>query len=734
MQLKEIQVSITNVCSIGCPYCYKSKLEPTFLSEKNLDSIIKVAKENKIDTIRLTGGDIFEHPDLLEFLRKIKIANLNIVANVSIQRMKRFEEISSLIDYCLLSFQNPEQIFERQDQLINQIKENPKIKIMACMVFQGSLDLERIFEGIKEIGFEDFFFLRDVTGEKETYLQGLLDLSEKIVEWNSKEHKIKNPIKIANAFPLCLVSKDGSKYCDGGQNDDGNNFVYINENGDLKLNSYSSIIIANIAGVAPTEFEEKISKTIEEAAEPFRSDKICQECKIKDKCLGGIKAKEKISEDPLTKFRGKSPRDKYFFKLQQDLLQFLPETEFKGEYIPTYFRDSHFFMQYPSLENLKTENSTEDIIQKINETNKELSLYLHFPFCNSRCQFCSVKKYPNEYIESYINFMLEEIDRFSEVLQTKDIGHIYLGGGTPTLIGKENFQKIFDKLFSHIPKENVKEISIETFPKDFDKELFDYLSNYVTRISIGIQCFSDKLLEQFKRDSTVNDMKDFLDKIKDYNFIKSIDIIYGLYLDEEIEDYEKDLREILSYSPDNITYQPLHNNKKLQESDEIFFLDYAKKLDKLNNRGREILKEQGYLQYTSEDFHKIGKPKFQYQLNLLQSGNMLGLGVGTYSFIEDTYLLHRSKNSWKKFQLDKNLMMLHELSFKTRNLSLDLEEINKKYNLNYQTNFSDSIGYLKNKKLIELENNQIKVTPEGLNYVDLISQVLMLNNFDYKIK
>jgi len=617
---------------------------------------------------------------------------------------------------------------------MKQIKENPRIKFMACMVFQKNLPLKKIFKNIKEIPLEDFFFLRDINSEEENYLLDLIRLSEKITKWNSEKNKIRNPIKIANAFPLCLVSKEASEYCDGGLNDDGNSFIYINENGDIKLNSYSQLVIGNVAGVSPIEFKGVISKAKEETSKPLQEDNLCQNCKIKEKCFGGIKAKNEITKDPLTKFRGESPKDKCFFKLQQDLLKFLPETEFQGDYSPMYFRDSHFFMQYPSLENLKTESSTEDIIQKIRKTDKELSLYLHFPFCNSRCKFCSVKKYPNQHIDSYVNFMLEEIERFSEILQTKNINHIYIGGGTPTLIGKENFKKIFGKLFSYIPKENIKEMTMEAFPKDFDKELFDYLQNYITRLSIGVQCFNNKILNQFTRNATVNDMKKFLNKLKDYNFTKNIDLIYGLYLDESIEDYEKELEEILDFNPDHITYQPLHNDKKLQDSDEIFFLDYAKKLDKLNRCGREILKERGYQQYTSEDFHKIGKSKFQYQLNLLQSGNMLGIGIDTYSFIEDTYFTHQTKNSWKKFRLSKNLMMLHEISFKMRNLILDIEQINKKYNIDYKTIFSDSLEYLKSKNLIQLNNNKINITPKGLNYVDFISQVLMLNNFDYKIK
>ncbi|MCK5449258.1 radical SAM protein [Candidatus Pacearchaeota archaeon] len=727
MQLKELQVSITNVCSIGCSYCYKSKLAPTFLSEKSLDNIIAIAKENDIDTLRLTGGDIFEHPDILEFLRKIKIANLKVIANISIQRIKRFDEISQFIDYCLLSFQNADQILEYKESLTRRINENPKIKFMVCMVFQKNLPLEKIFEDIREIPLEDFFFLRDINSEEKDYLLDLLKLSEKIVIWNSKENKIRNPIKIANAFPLCLVSRKALEYCDGGQNDDGNNFIYINENGDIKLNSYSSVVLGNILGTSPLEFKEIISKAKENASEPL-SDDICQSCKIKERCLGGIKVKDEITKDPLTKFRGESLKDKYFSNLQKNLTYMLPETKNQADYIPIYFRHSDFFMQYPTLDQWKTPSSFEELIEKIKNSpvEKEFGLYLHFPFCNSRCKFCGIQKYPNQHIKSYIDFMLKEIEKFKEVLITNNIRYIYIGGGTPTTIGKENFQKIFDKLFSYLPKENIKEITMETFPSNFDKKFFDYLQNYITRLSIGVQCFNDKILQEFGRPSTIEEMTSFFNSLKNYTFTKSIDIIYGVYLDD-MDSYESEMETMLSLNPDNVTYQPLHNSKRILESDELFFIEYSKKLDWLNKKGRLILDSNGYRQYTAEDFHKIGKPKFEYQINFLNQGNILGIGINTFSFVGKTYFANMTKDNYKKFELQGEQDELHKISLKSRLLNFEIEE-------KYKLRFSDSLNYLQNKNIIIIENNKIEITKEGLNYVDLISQILMINNFNYKQK
>jgi coproporphyrinogen III oxidase-like Fe-S oxidoreductase len=299
-------------------------------------------------------------------------------------------------------------------------------------------------------------------------------------------------------------------------------------------------------------------------------------------------------------------------------------------------------------------------------------------------------------------------------------------------MGLENFKRIFNALFTYLKKENIKEITLEIFPSKFDKELFDYLKDYITRISIGIQCFNDKTLEKFNRNAKIVEMIDFLKKLKDYPFIKNFDIIYGLYLDN-LEDYEKEIITLLRFNPENITFQPLHNNLKLKQADPIFFQDYVRRLDWLNKKAREIFRKKGYVQYTAEDFYKKGKSKFQYQLNLLSNQDILGIGINTFSFINNQYFFCLGKDKYNSFKLNSYQSFLHELSFKSRLLNLNLKELDKNYNINYKIFSSDSLKYLLEERLISLEGDIIKITKKGLPYVDFISQMLMLNNLDYKI-
>jgi oxygen-independent coproporphyrinogen-3 oxidase len=724
MVLHELQVSLTNKCEIGCPYCYKCKEKPIFLSEDQITKILTLAKSLRIPAIRYTGGDIFEHPNLLKILERTKNEGLNIISNISIKRIDKVKEIVPYSNYILFSFQNGAQVAESSEELTRLIKENPQVKFMACAVFQNLEASEKLLEEVKIIPLNDFFFLRNVNESRKEYLLDLVKLSEILIKQDAG--RIKNKIKIANAFPLCYVSMKAQEICDGGLNDDGKSFVYINENGDIKPNSYSKIFLGNIEERdIGSKLEGIIKICREKCEEVINLNYYCKKCKIKEKCHGGIIAKETYSKDPLTDYQKEFITDhKLMSNLQKNLINFLPNTEFKADPYPLYFRHSDFFMQYPTENHWKQKSSIEELKDIIKKSKKETALYIHLPFCNSRCKFCSVKKYPNEHIESYIQFILGEIENLKEGLESANIKYIYFGGGTPSIIGKANLERIFEKLYSIIKKEEIEEVTIEAFPSNFDEELYDFLKNKVTRVSIGVQSLNNETLKKFCRPSTKEEISKFIKSLQPYPFTKSIDMIYGLYLNNP-DELKKDLNEIISLNLDQVTYQPLHNDPDLTESDEIFFLKKAKTLDRINKIGREVLRKGGYSQYTAEDFNKEGRPKFLYQLNLLNQGNVLGIGINTYSFIENTYFYHESKNEWRKFKLEEKQMKIDKISKSIRLMSSDKIDLEI---------YSDSISYLQERGLIELKSGRIEISEEGKNYLDLISQILVLNNFDYKIR
>ena len=160
------------------------------------------------------------------------------------------------------------------------------------------------------------------------------------------------------------------------------------------------------------------------------------------------------------------------------------------------------FMQY----RLKGQKEIKEFVTNEWKDVEELSLYIHIPFCKTRCKFCEyvVLENTDEYIENeYVELLLKEMNMYSEILKGKRIVGYDLGGGTPTKLSVENLERIttaVNELF-HI-SEGVT-FSIETTPliaaNEPEKIKAVYDMGY-RRISMGVQTVSEKLLSELGRD------------------------------------------------------------------------------------------------------------------------------------------------------------------------------------------------------------------------------------------
>ena len=125
-------------------------------------------------------------------------------------------------------------------------------------------------------------------------------------------------------------------------------------------------------------------------------------------------------------------------------------------------------------------------------TNNYNCLYIHIPFCDHICTYCDFYKKVSkkEKINKYILYLEKEMILKKELL--KNINVIYIGGGTPSSIGLNNLNILFNSLRKYINFDNIIEFSIECNPIDITDELVNLLiDNKVNRISLGIQSLND---------------------------------------------------------------------------------------------------------------------------------------------------------------------------------------------------------------------------------------------------
>ena len=260
------------------------------------------------------------------------------------------------------------------------------------------------------------------------------------------------------------------------------------------------------------------------------------------------------------------------------------------------------------------------------------SLYIHIPFCISKCAYCdffsrAYTSVPDEYITALCNEISYRIKFYKiSVLKT-----IYIGGGTPSLLNENQFQKLFSHIKSQMAFSSDVEITVEVNPDDVSSSLLETLQSCgVNRISCGIQSMNDAALKTACRraDSAAN--KNALSLLKNYwQGDVSVDLISGLPGDDETA-LLKSLEEVCAINPSHISLYSLTIEdetpfgKKLSCGQLSYDFDKA---DKLWLYGRDFLEAHGYKWYEVSNFCKDGK-ECRHNLAYWTHRDYLGCGSG----------------------------------------------------------------------------------------------------------
>ena len=272
----------------------------------------------------------------------------------------------------------------------------------------------------------------------------------------------------------------------------------------------------------------------------------------------------------------------------------------------------------------------------MNISESDYGLYIHIPFCVSKCSYCAFYsvKYNSLQIQSYLNALSLELN-FLPFIPNRP-STIYLGGGTPSLIEIENLYKLFDNLCVDLSSSN--EISIEVNPATISKEkIIRYKDLGINRISVGVQSLDDNELKLLSRIHNRKDVLDTLDILFSQGIENvSVDLIYGIP-SQTTTSLEKTIYTLLdnfpikhistynlNYEQGTKFYEQLENNL-ITPIDENLEVEMYKSI-------QDICENYGLLQYELSSF---AKDNFKCIHNMLYWNNQpyIGLGASAHSFI-----------------------------------------------------------------------------------------------------
>ena len=184
---------------------------------------------------------------------------------------------------------------------------------------------------------------------------------------------------------------------------------------------------------------------------------------------------------------------------------------------------------------------------------KKIGIYLHIPFCKSKCYYCDFISYCNEEesINSYIECMRKEIEfkaleleKFAKNNNEKfKVDTIYIGGGTPSFIKEEYIIKLVNDVKRYFIVDKECEITIEVNPDSASLEkLIGYKKVGINRISIGLQTTEDEFLKEIGRIHNYEQFKEAYNNVKSAGFSNiNVDLMIGLP-NQKLKNIEKSLR------------------------------------------------------------------------------------------------------------------------------------------------------------------------------------------------
>lgn len=266
----------------------------------------------------------------------------------------------------------------------------------------------------------------------------------------------------------------------------------------------------------------------------------------------------------------------------------------------------------------------------------EFSLYIHYPYCISKCPYCDFNSYKFEKIavsEEFLNAYLIELENYYKLIPNKCIKTIFFGGGTPSLMSIKFFSKIMEKINDLWGISDNIEISMEANPTTVEMNKFaEFHKIGINRLSIGIQSLNDNVLRFFKRThNKENGIKAIKIAQNIFNDKYSIDLIYARP-QQKLKDWVNELKEAINLSPYHISLYQLiiAEGTKFYDNNVETMIDT--KASRFYNITNNILEENDLHIYEVSNYAKKGY-ECQHNLTYWNSGEWLGIGAGAHSRI-----------------------------------------------------------------------------------------------------
>ncbi len=408
---------------------------------------------------------------------------------------------------------------------------------------------------------------------------------------------------------------------------------------------------------------------------------------------------------------------------------------------------SYFISNYPPYSQWSAEQlpAIREAMASPPVPNTPLGLYLHIPFCRKRCKFCYFKVFTGvnaEEIERYVSALSREIELVSQqpVMGGRPFRFVYFGGGTPSFLSPKQLNSLAERLRANISWDKAEEVTFECEPGTLSETKVKTLREIgVTRLSLGVENFTDAILEENGRAHLSKEIDRAWQWIRDAGFPNvNIDLISGM-VGETWDNWKYNIRRAIELDPESVTiyqmelpYNTVYSKDLIGTGKESPVADWATK--------------RAWVEYAFEEFKAVGykvssaytvvkeepKVSFSYRDNLWMGADLLATGIASFGHASGVHYQNRPEMpEYLSSLLERNELplgrafvptayqkLIREMVLQLKRGFVEKDYFESKFNVNILDEFANVWHQHAEDGLLTYSDSRVDLTIDGMLRVD----------------
>ena len=371
-------------------------------------------------------------------------------------------------------------------------------------------------------------------------------------------------------------------------------------------------------------------------------------------------------------------------------------------------------------------------------------IYIHIPYCKKACIYCNFHFRTSQNDQREMLKCIElELQSRRDYLKNKIISTIYFGGGTPSLLNKDEIKSILEKINKNFKLNKNIEITLECNPDDLSQnKLIEFKELGINRLSIGVQSFNDNHLSFMNRSHSCKESIEGIRIAKKVGFNNiTIDLIYGIP-NQTLSEWKKDLEKMFALDITHFSSYAL----TVEDNTRLNFLVKNKKIKPLNDSKVneqfmllvDIANHYGFIQYEISNF-ATNEYFSKHNTSYWENKHYIGVGPSAHSYNGRSRRWNISSN--KKYikgiitnddYFEDEILTIQQqyneyiLTSLRTIWGVCLKSIKNRFPKKIHTHFIKEVKKWKTKKLIKKNGSIYTLTSSGKLLADSISSDLFL--------